>query len=40
VAADGVEVFLCSCGDRLTDLRLVWKDPETGELQAERIEWK
>lgn len=40
VAADGVEVFLCSCGDRLTDLRLVWKDPETGELQAEKIAWE
>lgn len=40
VAADGVEVFLCSCGDRLTDLRLVWKNPETGELQAEKIAWE
>lgn len=40
VAADGVEVFLCSCADRLADLRLVWKDPETGELQAERIVWE
>lgn len=40
VTENGVEIFLCSCGDRLTDLRLVWADSETGKLQVETVEWK
>lgn len=39
VTSDGAEVFLCSFGEKLKDLCLVLKDPESGAWKAETIVW-
>lgn len=39
MTADGAEVFLCSRGEKLKDLCLVWEDPESGTWKVETIVW-
>lgn len=39
VTADGAEVFLCSRGEKLKDLCLVWRDPESRAWKTEAVVW-